>query len=310
METVRQQTPLLDADIRLPGFVGESSSLLVPSDLESGSLPPAYHEQVRRTVMPRPRSADELDRGVPEDVFGGESRLRVWNPRAYPFSAICALHFSAPNGDTYAGSGVLIGPRLVLTAGHNLFKHKYRPTYDGYMKTVRVYPGLNGDVNSPPFGSSAHADLWTLTTWTEDADPQFDIGAVLLPTPLGKQAGWLSVARFTEGTLSGLAVSCASFPRDCPRPNQPGACGPEATTMWMDSGNIQLVEPNRIRYQLDTTEGSSGAPVFAFFPDKADPYQVVAVHNYAHTSYNAGTRINDAIFPIIVDWLEMADAAP
>src|SRR5690606_31347750 len=82
-------------------------------------------------------------------VFPDDRRTRVADTTKYPYRAIGWLEMTFPNGDTYTGTGTLIGAYHVLTAAHNL----YGQELDGWVKRVTFTPAKNGNSN-PPWGSA------------------------------------------------------------------------------------------------------------------------------------------------------------
>lgn len=300
MKTVEGGRYFGDADLRLPGHRGSATHTFDRRTVDGKESLLARHEHAGARRVRRWAEPGDLKDGVPERILREDNRKRVLDTLAYPFSTICALDITTKAQKTFHGTGALIGARLVLTAGHNVhFKAD-----GGFMHNIVVYPGLNGNRQTPPFGSVMATRFFTVQAWTEDQDQQFDIGAVVLPTPLGEQAGWLSVGKFTTGTLRNLATTHAGYPTECP--DTAADCPDDASTMWMDDGNVR-VEPNRLLYVMDTTEGHSGGPVWGNFPDKPDAFQLVGVHNYGFEHENAATRINDAVFARIVEWLDRSE---
>jgi hypothetical protein len=64
----------------------------------------------------------------------------------YPYSAVVHIFTTFPDGTTVQGSGTMMGPTHVLTAGHCL----YSAGDVGFARQVRVYAEQIG--NSAPFG--------------------------------------------------------------------------------------------------------------------------------------------------------------
>jgi len=285
---------LPDANLRLVGQPG-----LLSTELIVANRPPTHQS----ALPPRPASEPSLvgrERGIAESVFLPDNRLEIQSARAYPYSAICSLVSVFAGQRAFLGTGFLAGPRLVLTAGHNVYKHEFGPPF---AKVVYVYPGLKGDRRQTPFPWAAAERLLTVEAWTADANRDFDFGAIILPTPLGTDAGWLSVSQFTEGTLQSMTVTVSGYPQ-----NEPGATVQgRGTTQWRDASRL-IVESNRLLHTADTTEGQSGSPVFGYFPDKPDKYQAIGIHNWGYTAFNAATRINAAVFAQIFRWRELSDS--
>ena len=67
---------------------------------------------------------------------------------SYPFSAVCEVVASFPDGVSLQGSGVMVSANDVLTASHVI----YSKAHGGAATSVVVYPGSDGA--SHPFGHS------------------------------------------------------------------------------------------------------------------------------------------------------------
>ena len=289
MKTVSSGILLPDADIYLPGGKGGMTA-----EASADAAPPCHDELVTRRI-PREPTEEERRSGIPELVFLPENRLLVRDTRVYPFSAVCGLLIIDRNQKAFYGTGFLAGPRLVITAGHNVYYHG-----DGFMEKIYVYPGLNGDRNRSIFPAAEARQFYSVEAWVVDENRDFDFGAIMLPTPLGNHAGWFSISRFTAQTLNSLTVSISGYPHTGPVAGQPGA------TQWRDSSRIDA-ESNRLRHWADTSIGQSGSPVFAYFPDKPSKYHVVGIHNWGYDAQNVATRINEAVFAQIAAWRAMSE---
>lgn len=294
MRTVTSGVLLPDADLRLPGWSGEAVA-----ELKADDVPPEHQSAMRPRPVVEPSLAAR-ERGVAESVFLPDNRLEIQNTRSYPYSAICSLVSVFAGQQSFLGTGFLAGPRLVLTAGHNLYKHEFAPAF---AQIVYVYPGLAGDRRQTPFPWAAAERLLTVEAWTTDANRDFDFGGIVLPTPLGTTAGWLSVSQFTEGTLQSMTVTVSGYPKDEPRTAFQG----RGLTQWRDASRL-TVESNRLLHTADSSEGQSGSPLFGYFPDKQDKFQAVGIHNWGYSAYNAATRINAAVFAQVFRWRELSDS--
>jgi len=165
-------------------------------------------------------------------LVGRDTRKRIYDPRQYPYSTVCALLIHARRTNRLLhGTGVLVSPNLVLTAGHNLFNN--RVGGDAY--AVDVFPALNGDFTKSYRVSASR--FVTVVEWKDQADWNYDYGAILLPTTLGQTFGWMSVQTRADGELVGLTVSNLGYPIDCPAEAR-GNCPVRGSTMWLDSGKV------------------------------------------------------------------------
>jgi glutamyl endopeptidase len=299
MQSVASSPPPEDRDWRFAGFAG-TDTLSVESAVNPEIEFVPHHQLVPQRELLL-AGEDREDAGVAETVIPPENRRKIVDTRQYPFSAICALRILTKDGRTKGGTGFFASDRVILTAGHNVYLHGH----GGFAERIAVLPGLNGDLSAPPFPQATSSSFRTVSGWWQNRNQLVDFGAIILPSPIGRQTGWFSVAPFPARTLQGLAVSCSGYPVRCPD-RDTRVCGSEHTTQWFDNGNLWRVEPSRLLYLMDTTKGQSGAPVFAYYPEKADPFQVVGIHNYSFTTYNAATRITPDVFAMIGIWLNEA----
>ncbi|MBA2673509.1 hypothetical protein [Ramlibacter sp.] len=115
-----------------------------------------------------------------------------------PYSAICYVTVTFPDGVSIRGSGVMVGPNDVLTAMHMV----YWADHGGFATSIRVAPGADTNPTATPYGTVAN---WTsinarVPNWDVDGDSllsadeaQYDMALIGLGTPVGDSSGWLQV---------------------------------------------------------------------------------------------------------------------
>jgi glutamyl endopeptidase len=241
------------------------------------------------------RAKVETEYRVMEVIIGPDDRVRVTNNQNYPWRCICSLLITARTGMQYIGTGWLVSPRLVLTAGHCV----YMADEDGWPTQIEVIPGRNGTVR--PFGSAISRDFRSVTGWTQDNDSNYDYGAILLPADkrYGEQLGWFGYANRQDDHLRGITLNLAGYPGDGGKPpNQ------QDGTQWFHSRGVKDVMDRQITYEIDTYGGQSGAPVWEM-TSNGSRYGV-AIHTWGTTINNGATRITSAVFDNIVRWAGQA----
>lgn len=87
------------------------------------------------------------DSSILEVVIGDDDRREVTVTKQYPWRCICSLLITAADGSNWIGTGWLVGPRVLLTAGHCVYIH----TRGGWAEQIEVIPGRRG--TERPFGS-------------------------------------------------------------------------------------------------------------------------------------------------------------
>jgi V8-like Glu-specific endopeptidase len=240
--------------------------------------------------MPTPVVTEDLEELKPaelteyafaESVCGRDDRVRVSPATAIPWRWICELIITMPNGAGFRGTGWFIGPRCVMTAGHCV----YSKSNGGWARRIEVIPGMDGA--SRPFGSAIGTSFRSVTGWTSNADPNYDYGCIILPTPLGNVTGYFGFASLSDASLQGLMANNSGYPGDKP-----------FGTQWFNAGRVSQVTARKIYYMLDTFGGQSGSPVWRLANGQR---HAVGVHAYGGCP-NSATRIVAAVFNNMLAW--------
>ncbi len=224
---------------------------------------------------------------LPETVHGPDDRVQITDTAAYPWRAIASLLITAADGSAWIGTGWFIGPHTLATAGHVVFiKNSGVAGRDGWVRSIRVMPGRNG--NSLPYGSVTSSNLRSVTGWTQNGDETYDYGAIILATDLGNTVGWFGFGVYPDADLLAAVGNIAGYPGD-----------QAAGTLWYDRRQIAAVSDRKVHYDIDTAGGQSGSAVFRIVNGQRFG---VAVHAYGGATTNSGTRINAAVYNNLVAW--------
>jgi glutamyl endopeptidase len=214
-------------------------------------------------------------------IEGADQRVRVVDTRRYPYRCVCALRINAADGTRWLATGCLIGERTVITAGHCVF----HPDSGGWASAITVIPGANGQADLP-FGSSTSGDFRTTRGWYAARDPLCDYGAIILPCDgaIGAQLGYFGYTALPAGTLAAERISVTGYPAD-----------KLFLTQWTcaSSGIPLTVADRTIGYDVDTTGGDSGAPLWVAQSGKAC---VLGVHTTGEAVENTAIRVTPAVF--------------
>ena len=203
----------------------------------------------------------------------------------YPWRAICSLLMTAADGSGWIGTGWLVGPRILVTAGHCV----YLQNNGGWARQIEVIPGRLG--SERPFGSVMAASFRSVRGWTQNRNRHYDYGAILLPEGrrLGEELGWFGYAARSDDALSNTWVNLSGYPKDKP-----------TGTQWFHAKEVAQVEERVLTYTIDTAGGQSGAPVWI---KQADGSRYgVGIHTNGHVTGNSATRISQPVFDNIKAW--------
>lgn len=194
-------------------------------------------------------------------VFGADDR-QVYYPSGYPWTCVGRIFvwndFSNPNY-AWSGSGVLIGGRVVLTAGHmapwgsSNWAMKFVPAY--YDGSSLLGAGV----------SSWVSDYWGYNT--NETVSAWDMLVLRLYTPLGDTYGYFGTKAYDSSWEGGNYWTLAGYPGAVANAARP------SRQMWFpivdDDGDGSADE---LEYYADATAGDSGGPVFGFW--SGAPYAV------------------------------------
>ena len=224
------------------------------------------------------RAADHFAAGV-GGVFGADDRRRVPDNRAAPWRRICALRIRGAGG-WLAGTGWLISPRIVITAGHCVFL----PDENAWAREIIVIPALDG--TNEPLASARAERFYATSGWMRSARPDCDYGAILVPRPGFVSAGAFEFAALPDAALRRARARICGYPADLE----------DATHPYFHGRVIDRLAPHELYYETDTFGGQSGSPIW--IRDGAKDV-VVGIHTTGrtrrHPRSNAGVRIDDDV---------------
>ncbi len=224
---------------------------------------------------------------VEEIVHGPDDRVQITNTAAYPWRIHASLLITAADNSLWLGTGWFIGPHTLMTAGHVVYiKNSGVPGRDGWVKNIVVMPGRNG--SSLPYGSVTSTSFRSVTGWTGDGDPNYDYGAIIIPTDLGNNVGWFGFGVYSDTILGETTGNISGYPAD-----------KSTGTQWYDAHRLASVDSRKVYYDIDTVGGQSGSAVYRIINGLR---YAIAIHAYGGASVNSGTRIVSSVYNNMVAW--------
>ena len=163
----------------------------------------------------------------------------------------------------------------------------------GWARTIKVSAGRNG--REFPFDTLTATQFSSVDRWEQNHDPDFDYGAIHLPSALGEAVGWFAVTAASDADLARRQVNISGYPGS-------PVFGAE---QWFHSNGVLRTTQRRVFYDVDTTGGQSGAPVW-IQPENDDEPVVVAIHAYGVGGAPVGQPANSAprIIPEVLALIE------
>ena len=210
---------------------------------------------------------------------------------------ICSLSNTGSDGSGFIGTGWLVGPRTVVTAGHCVHSVD---DMGGWADRIVVTAGR--DDNTAPFGRVTATRFSATDRWvaSQSQDMDFDIGCIHLDTPLGDATGFFGVLALPAADLPDYQVNIAGYPGDL------GG----GRYMYHHRNRVLRVTDRRLFYDVDTYGGQSGAPVWVYEPGDDTP-KVVGIHAYGTggtplsfgIEANSAPRIIPEVATLIQGWI-------
>lgn len=208
-------------------------------------------------------------------VFTPENR-QTFSDTSFPWCTIGRV-------DTAAGwgSGVMVGPRHVLTASHVVVWNA-----DGTSGWLRFTPSYFD--TSEPFG---HADTihWyayrKVTPPTIDPDEaREDYAVLVLDTRLGDTTGWMGSRGYVDSWDGAASWTHVGYPGDLSGGKRP--C--YEASIALNGSDTQPDTNEEITHRGDVWPGQSGGPFFAWWSDEAWP-RAVAVQSWQNSTANGAS---------------------
>ncbi|EIM96001.1 hypothetical protein WQE_36325 [Paraburkholderia hospita] len=224
--------------------------------------------QLRRLSEPYMIRFGDL-RYKPTTIFNPDGR-RAYYDESYPWR--CLVRITTPRG--WSGSGVLIGPRHVLTASHCV---DWTP---GWLTVDVMYS--NGHSLASANGTVAYAESRVGPGTIPDDESDEDYAVIVLDQPLGEQYGWLGSRTYDSGWDDETSYwHSIGYPQDLSGSGEIAAwqTGFYLNELGADFGSARLIRSQT----FDNWPGQSGSPVFGFWDN--GPY-VVGVVSGEGSDYN------------------------
>ncbi|WP_207515559.1 trypsin-like serine peptidase [Longitalea luteola] len=224
------------------------------------------------------------EKSLSEVIIGTDERVRITPTTSFPWRAICALRITAQNGKTFLGTGFLISPRTVITAGHCVYLH----AEGGWPRKIEVIPGLNDAAR--PYGSYVGTSFRSVTGWVSGKKREYDYGCIILPRTSrpGDRTGIFGFAVKDNAYLLNAYLNTAGYPGD-----------KGGNQQWFMVSKAKSVAPRIIYYEIDTMGGQSGSPVWV---KVGNSRLAVGIHTNGHISGNSATRIVQPVFTNLQAW--------
>jgi V8-like Glu-specific endopeptidase len=241
-------------------------------------------QQLLKPFITIPRDPPR-DRKVPTTLFGNDDR-RTFQDTNYPWSTVGLVETNRGSG-----SGVMIGPRHLLTVSHVI---DWSAPAGFAADWVRFTPSYFD--GGTPFGVSHGIHIYWYVqedgdNSITDEEGRHDYVVVVLDQRMGDATGWMGARGYDDDWDSLNVWSHMGYPGDLNSGQRPIFISP-----FLLDGNDAAAQ--EILHQADVFVGQSGGPMFAWWDGEVGP-RAVAVQSWQTASNNGASGGRD-LFDLVV----------
>ena len=216
-----------------------------------------------------------IPEGMDRSVIGADNRITVDNTAVFPYCAIALMNVHMSCGHYLQGTGFMVGPNLLMTAGHCLCCTDHNGTAD----SIEFYFGYQSDYNYY-YKYDGETSYWFGTYFNDGYtydNMLWDYGYVKFPENIGYHTGAFGLTIAPDKDLDGGLFQVAGY-RD--------------GMLKTDIGTTNVTNQYLFHHNADTLPGNSGCPVF-----DANYYVVgINVASSKNDDYNTARRVTLDLF--------------
>ena len=235
-----------------------------------------------------------------------ELRKRIKNTSLFPYSVHGLVRAYQDGRHKCSGSGILIGPNLVLTAAHIIYDYKI--TKKKYDKLVFI-PGAND--YQTPFGVFNVIESYIPDEF-KDPLKKDDYGLLVLDGTPGVEAGYFGLHIAEKSSLKNNEMNVYGYPGSIRSTNGTnGKMKLNTPQLWgmkgknwrfsVDEDNQTFISQNKVL----SSPGQSGSGIF-YYSEETKGYYVIGVHNHRKGGASNATWISMERFNKIIEWVNLS----
>lgn len=185
------------------------------------------------------------------------------------------------------GSGFMIGPNAVATAGHVLFDKEY--SEDAWVTSATITPAKNTAESTPHFGTADAIAYRCGGDWAKKSDYNDDWGIIILNRDIGYDTGLMG--KHSQGTAydKNTTVYNNGYPKLV------GYSSKEQFDLYTCFGTISSSESKKLHSKdIYFSKGASGGP--GYIISNTYGYQAIGIASYEVTAENNPNYKYETVF--------------
>ena len=232
-----------------------------------------------------------------------DDRIAINDPARFPFNTIATIRYDKDCIADYKswGTGTLVGPHMLLTAGHVVYNRNagMKNQTCNYIQPGAYHDASTGEIVHP-YGERTISDTKYKKTNSKWADQNYspkrgvDYGAIRIVCPFEDINTYMPMVFDLNPTF----INTSGYPvEDLPSTGNVG-------DQWRGAGSVTSTADRTITYDQRSTGGASGAPVWLYNAN-AGTRRITAVNTAHSTQCNGiGTRLVWNNENLLNDWLD------
>lgn len=253
----------------------------IPEHADVDFMPQLEPRNLRRPKFIERHDISGSEVGV-KTIFGPDNR-RVFYSTAYPWR--CNGKVETPIG---SGSGVMIGPRHLLTCSHII---DWRPNNTtGWLKFTPMYYN----------GSAPYQSAWAIRTYykhkvvgpgIDGTEAKYDYVVVVLDRPMGNATGWMGSKSYSDSWDGGAYWTHAGYPGDLTGGQRPTY----QTSIALDGDFWSPDSHESMSHKGDVWPGQSGGAFWGYWNNSPYVVAVQSAHNPSDNFASGGSDMVDLV---------------
>jgi len=233
-----------------------------------------------------------------------DTRIAIDNPARHPFNTVATIRFDKTCTHSLKawGTGALVGPHLVLTAGHVVYNRSegHKNQTCNYIQPAAYRDEASGTIVYP-YGERTISDTkykkannkWANASYSPASE--VDYGGIHLVCPFEEITTYMPMV-FDYGTSF---INMSGYPiDDLPLAGRGGE-------QWRVSGGVTSTTDRKMVYDARSTGGASGAPVWEFRSGSQTRRLIAVNRGHSNSCNGIAARLvwqNEGLINKWLDW--------
>lgn len=162
-------------------------------DVKTGSVKYTSASQYKSPTTAESSSIEDFSNDFVSSRANVNDIFKISNPHTNSYRRICVIQFKTKSGKNAFGTGFVVGPNAIATAGHVLYNDFDLDGTNEWAQDVTVYPGVSFPTEPYKnlFGKAANLHIGG--EWASNKNVNDDWGLIEVDEPIGDETGTVTL---------------------------------------------------------------------------------------------------------------------